>query len=385
MNDGILSSVNTTQKQNLQVERFRLREPQTSTSQPHYNPNKSWITRILASSPEQKHTSVVMGVRGAGSFSLLDYFSQGADDNGYGNGFQSNHNHYQPFQNRATGAYSVDLCLSRASYNTDRTTTNLYGVFGTYSGIFGGQLLTINPGCTHSVILGGYSNTIGYYVNQAGILGGYGLNAYANRSALVGGWFNYAYGNESAVIAGGNCSTNGTRSVAIGGNNTNAYINYSTAFGRPETYGSHRNETHIVNLTGTTGPNWPGSGVDVDLSTAYYLYNTNQGIGYTTCIGFYDNAVSVATVKGTVTAINKDNNTDIIVYDIIAVAKSDGVNCALLGTPVVNVLYTTLANPTWTFTISTYTNSFRGFRFTVNSGTTNVNWSLNATVNYLSV
>lgn len=352
MQQGFLDSTLARREQNLQVERYKFRDYGYGGNTSH---GRQYVTRFLASAPDQESNTLVLGVKGQGSLCARDFMSKSpVDDNGYGT---LNYNkHIEKHYYRNLGVNSVDLCLAVNTQNYPVNQGN-YGPKGNYSAIVGGASSQISTGGTGSFVAAGMSHQVsGAY---AFIGAGQTNTINGQYAAIIGGQSNQAYAEKSTIL---------------GGNQARAYINNSTSYGGAVT-ANGRQYGSLVHLTGYSG-SWSGSGT-IHLATSDWGYLGNYGDYYHLHVP--TNVICV--VQGTVSAVTT-NGVMVKAWSFELVARNTG-TVSLLGTPVLNTLCDTEPAETqsWTFSIDASNGNYKGVSFTANTGQSNVIWSLDAHVN----
>jgi hypothetical protein len=356
MNNGFIDSTLTSRAHNLQVEHYRFRD--SGSNQGSTFRGKGQLTRLVASAPDQKSNTLILGVKGEGALCARDFLSRGPLDS-QGNdksltNFKAEKSHY-----RSLGQNAVDLCLAYGTGNETSSLTN-YGPKGNYSAVVGGLNNTTGTTSQYGFVAGGAHNTVN---NVYGFIGG-------GSSHTVSGQY-------GGIIGGSSSSVNAEAAVVLGGKGGLANTNHSSTYGSCDTANGKRYGA-LVQLSAYTG-SYSGN-AEVHMSTHDWAYGGNNGNAYHLTVP--NNTLAVIT--GTVSAVDPLVVNNIKALSFHVVARCSNSTISLMGTPAINILYAPSGTDSWSFNITANNTGYAGIGFKVNSGSSNVCWSLTSQVNFNS-
>lgn len=372
MQNGFIDSTLERSRVGLQAERQRFRRTgyengSTGLSQLNF-------TRLLATDAKQGHASLSLGVKGSGALIARDLYQVRGEDR-YDN---VNRYHEGTFLARQIGKGAVDLCLGQSNYQAISSVNSIKTARGDYSALIGGHDNNISsPNATYSALVGGYNCTISS--SYSGMLGGTNCVINGGYSGSVGGASVGVYGNYGVGLGGINNQLYSQCSVTLGGTQLQTYVNGEVAHGYVYRFNSSKSNGSLIHLGGLSGSNSSNGYCNLSTNEANYN-NGSEGSENILYIRDYSTIVFEGTLLGRATG-----SSACIAYSIKLAARKTSnqhSSTAILGTPVVDTLYSESADA-WTLSITAYTTNTSGVRFTVNTGSTDVRWSLTGTVNHL--
>lgn len=374
MQNGFIDSTLERNRTGLQAERQRYRR-HIYTEYGHTQTGTLSVTRLLTADARQSNATLNLGVKGDGALIGRDLYQvRGSSNSGNSNRFPEG-----DFLARQVGKGAVDLCLSQTSTTSFSSIYNVKTARADYSVLLGGQDNNINStNATYAAIVGGN----GSYVSAQGsaALGGNSISINGVYSAGIGGQANNISASYSAAIGGTNNQLNSQYSATLGGRSLQTYAEGEVAHGGCYIY-SGRTYTVLIHLQGMSGSNSGNSTCYLSTNEGQY-YSGAEGSNNILYIPDYTTVAFQGTLIGQSTTTSACK-----AYSIRLTARKAGnqnSTTALLGEPVIDTLYSESAD-NWTFAIGAYTSNTSGVSFSVNTGSTNVRWSLSGTVNRLSL